>query len=351
MFIGCTPFYGLHLPLSYATALLFGVSRLTVYIAANISNPFVLPFLVLAEVQAGALISRGHVHSLDVQALRGTDPWRFGSDLLIGAVVVGAVLGGAAAALAYTSSRARRRPDPFDELAMAAADGYLATTITGWEFGRAKLRADPVYRRVLLGGVLPGGSVLVDVGCGQGLMLALLIEAERRQRAGDWPAGLPAPPVFGQLVGLEPRPRVAHLAREATAGHAEIVEGDARTFAYPPCAALLFLDVLQMMPPGDQESVLATARRQLAPGGVILVREADGSAGRRFTLVRVGNRLKALASGSWRQTLSYRRCDEWLALFQRLGFTAEVCHEDAPGPFGNVLFRVTVPPELSAPLS
>ena len=349
VFIGCTPFYGFHLPLSYVIALMFGVSRLTVYLAANISNPFVLPLLVLAEVQVGALLRRGHLHALTVQSLRGADPWSFGLDLLVGAAVVGVVLGGTAAALTHAALRGGRRPGPFDDVVLVAADHYLASSITGWEFARAKLRSDPAYRHVLLGGVLPSGGVLVDVGCGQGLMLTLLIEAARRDRAGTWPVDLPAPPVFSQLIGVESRPRMAYLAREATAGAALIVEGDARTFAYPPCGAMLFLDVLQMMPPADQESVLGHARRQLAPGGVILVREADASAGRRFLMVRAGNRLKALVTGSWRQPLCYRRSDEWLAVFSRLGFEAVPCRSDAPGRFGNVLFRLTARPGLSAP--
>ena len=349
VFIGCTPFYGFHLPLSYAVALMLGVSRLTVYLAANISNPFVLPLLVFAEVQVGALLVRGHLHALTVQAIRSTDPWSFGLDLVVGAAVVGTVLGGLAGALTYTALRGSRRPGPFDDLVVAAADRYLAASITGWEFARAKLRSDPVYRQALLGGVLPTGGVLVDVGCGQGLMLTLLLEAARRVGAGTWPADQPVPPVFSQLIGLEPRPGVARLAREATAGDALIVEGDARTFAYPPCAAMLFLDVLQMMPRADQESVLGQARTQLAPGGVILVREADASAGRRFLLVRVGNRFKALVTGAWRQPLCYRRGEEWLAVFHRLGFDAEQCRTGAPGRFGNALFRLTVRSELSAP--
>ncbi len=349
VFVGCTPFYGFHLLVSYVVAVLLGVSRLTVYLAANISNPLVLPFLVLAEVQVGAWLRRGQWHRFTLHAIRTTDPWSFGLDLVVGALVVGAVLGGLAAALTYAALRGRRSAGPFGEVVVAAADRYLATSITGWEFARAKLRTDPVYRHALLGGVLPSGGVLVDVGCGQGLMLTLLIETASRVRAGTWPADQPAPPVFGRLIGLEPRPGVAYLAREATAGDAQIVEGDARTFAYPPCAAMLFLDVLQMMPPDDQELVLGHARRQLAPGGVVLVREADASAGRRFLLVRVGNRLKALVTGAWRQPLCYRRADEWLTVFQRAGFDAVPCHTGAPGRFGNVLFRLTVRSELSTP--
>lgn len=343
VFIGCTPFWGFHLPASYLFGRLLGVSRLTVYLAANISNPLLLPLLLFAEVQIGAWLLRGQLHAVGLTAMRATDPWAFGVDLLVGAAVVGAVLGLAGMGLTYAALLRRRRPGFFEALVFAAADPYLASSIMGWEFGRAKLRNDPVYRQLLLGGVLPSGGVLTDVGCGQGLMLALLIEARRQRDRGAWPPDLPAPPVYSELVGLEPRSGVAQLAREATGGGARIVEGDARHFDYPVSRAMLFLDVLQMMPPTDQEAVLTHARRHLAPGGAILVREADASAGRGFLLVRFGNRSKALLTGGWRQPLCYRRADEWLALFGRLGFVAERCHDGRSGPFGNVLFRLTVP--------
>src|SRR5437867_3272594 len=68
--------------------------------------------------------------------------------------------------------------DPvFASLVRKASDRYVGTSITAWEFARGKLRGDPVYRQTLCGGVLPSGRTLVDLGCGQGLMLALLAEA------------------------------------------------------------------------------------------------------------------------------------------------------------------------------
>lgn len=343
LFIGCTPFYGLHLALSYVAARLLRVSRITVYLAANISNPFLLPLLVLAEVQAGAWILRGRMHALSVATIRTLDPWSFGRDLLVGALAVGTLLGALGMALTYAALRRRRRPDAFGALTDAAADRYLASGITGWEFARGKLRGDPVYRDALLGGVLPPGETLIDFGCGQGLMLALLIEAEAAREAGRWPATLPSPPRFRTLIGVEPRPNVVRLARAATAGHADIQAVDGRVFAFPPCSAVLFFDVLQMMPPADQEQLLRRAAASLAPGGVLLIREADAAAGERFLRVRLGNRLKALVTGAWRQPLCYRRADEWLALFARLGLVAEPVASSARGHFGNVLFRVSRP--------
>lgn len=345
VFIGCTPFYGFHLALSYAVARLLRVSRVTVYLAANISNPFLLPLLVLAEVQVGAWLLRGRTHVLSVATIGTLDPWSFGRDLVVGAAVVGAVLGAMAMTLTYTALRRRRRPDAFGALTEAVADRYIAASVTGWEFARGKLRGDPVYRDALLGGVLPAGDTLVDFGCGQGLMLALLLEAEAAREGGRWPATFPPPPSFRRLIGVEPRPNVVRLARRATGDRADIQAIDGRIFVFPPSSAVLFFDVLQMMPHADQEQLLRRAAASLHPGGVLLVREADAAAGQRFVRVRIGNRLKALVTGAWRQPLCYRRADDWLALFARLGLAAERVTSSARGHFGNVLFRVTRPHE------
>ena len=46
---------------------------------------------------------------------------------------------------------------------------------------------DPVYLQVLRDGRLPSSGVLMDLGCGQGLMLALLATARDRGKRGCGP--------------------------------------------------------------------------------------------------------------------------------------------------------------------
>lgn len=227
-----------------------------------------------------------------------------------------------------------------------AAERYVATSITAWEFARGKLRGDPVYRQVISAGWLPSGGTLVDVGCGQGLMLALLAEGRCLARSGRRPAGF-SPPVFDRLVGIERRARVAHLARQALGSDADIVEQDARMLSAGSCRAVLFFDVLHMMPADDQEALLTAMASALEPGGVILVRDADASAGWRFGAVRTVNRLKAIASGAWRQPFYFRSNADWLSCFRRLGFDADARPMADGTPFANVLFRLTVRRQFS----
>ncbi len=190
------------------------LNRLKVYLAANVSNPIVAPLLVFVELQAGAWIRTGSFLALTLETARTITPWQFGAHLLVGSLAVGGVLAAIGGVATYLALGGEAHDPFFDSLARAAADRYATTSITAWEFARGKLRGDPVYRDVLLGGWLPSGGTLLDIGCGQGLMLALLAEADSESREL---------PRFERLVGVELRPHRARLARAALGSDAEIV--------------------------------------------------------------------------------------------------------------------------------
>lgn len=332
VFIGCLPLYGFHLLLSVAAGKLLRLNRIKIYLAANISNPLIAPWLLLAELQVGAWLRRGAVHGIDLQSIQSAGIRGVTGDLFLGSLVIGGTLAALAAWGTFALGGRNAADSPFARLASAAANRYADTSVTAWEFARAKLRRDPVYRTLIDGGLLPakGGGTLVDIGCGQGLALALLREARRR----------PQGPSFDRLIGVELRPRVAAIAAQALGAEAEIVVADVRARAVETADVILLLDVLHMMSRHAQESLLQAARAALAADGVIVIREADAGAGRRFRLVAVGNRLKAILFGHWRQRFDFRTVAEWDACFASLGLRAETQEMGHGTPFGNVVFLV-----------
>jgi hypothetical protein len=144
------------------------------------------------------------------------------------------------------------------------------------------------------------------------------------------------------MIGIETRPRVAAYAREALQGEAEIVTRDARSSDLPAADVVLLFDVLHLMQEDEQDALLASLVASLREDGVLIVREADASAGWRFGVVRAGNWVKALAVGQWRQAFHFRSIAEWTACFTRLGLEVEVRQMSHGTPFGNVLFRLAV---------
>lgn len=336
-FIGCLPVYGFHLLLTVLVGRVLRLNRLKMYLAANVSNPLMAPFVIFAEIQAGAWLRRGEFHALTVDAVRQLDPWSLGGDLLLGSVVVGAAIGAilAISTLAAVDASPRLAPSVLAAL-NAAADRYIDTTIVAWEFARGKLRGDGVYAAFLAQPVPPG--TFVDIGCGQGLTLAALIEARRLHAAGKWP--LP-PPLFARLVGIETRRRVAAIARDALAGDAEIVTARAPAGLPDRIAGAVIFDVLHLMPADAQEALLIAIRDRMPDGGVLFVRDADADADEGFGRVRAGNRFKAILFGNWGQTFHFRSVREWRKLFERLGWSVETVPTSSTGGFANVLFRLT----------
>jgi SAM-dependent methyltransferase len=337
-FIGCSPWYGFHFLLCWAVGWCLRLNRLKMYLAANISNPLMAPVLVLSELETGAWIRRGQTHLFTLATVRQIDPWQFAGDLIVGSVVVGAALGILAGAGTYWMAGGGDDEPWFATIVQRAADRYLSASITAWEFARGKLRGDPVYRAVIASANLPSGGTLLEVGCGQGLMLAVLAEAATAWRTGEWPHSLAPPPRFDRLVGIETRRRVALMAQEALADVATILAGDARIQPFERTRVALFLDVLHMMPASDQERLLMALAESLDEGGVVVVREPDAARGPGFHAVRVGNQLKAIVTGNWRQTFHFRTSAEWIACFERLGFQVDRMNTSEGTPFANELF-------------
>ncbi len=341
--IGCSPFYGLHLPLCLFFAWLLRLNRGLTYLAAHISLPFLLPFLLFGELQVGHWLRGGGALPFQLSELRQLDnPWQFGIDLLLGSAVVGVALAVPLALLTYRSAVARRREPLIHDLIEETAYRYLGHGMFDWEFTRGKLRHDPVYLQILKNGLLPPEGRLLDLGCGRGILLSLLVTARERFDQGVYPEGW-APPPSLELHGIETGPATAQAARAAlgtlgTLGDAATIDiADLRDAELPRAQAALLLDVLHYIPAQGQEDLLARIAAVLEPGGLLLIRDADAAGGWRFAATRIQERACALARRHFRQRFHYRSAAEWATLLESAGFAVEVRPMGMGTPYANVL--------------
>jgi SAM-dependent methyltransferase len=220
----------------------------------------------------------------------------------------------------------------------AAARPYLGADAFAWRFARNKLRFDPVFSALLQRGCLPDRGALLDLGCGQGLLLALLVAARDQFSRGQWPPGWPPPPMNLTLQGIELNPDRASVAQRALVNQAQVTRHDIRDAVLPPCSAVVLLDVLLYLEGRDQLRVLQIAAAALEPGGLLLVREADAGAGFAFLVTRWSERLLEILRGRLRNRLHYRSAIQWAGLLESLGFSVGVESMSAGTPFASMLF-------------
>lgn len=224
------------------------------------------------------------------------------------------------------------------ELMELATGYYQSAGLYARQFATGKLGGDPVFAHLLQNGLLtmpsPTGRmpVLLDLGCGQGLLGACCLAAHQLDAAGRWPAGWAAAPVLGAYRGIELVSRDA--ARGADALHPQaadfrIESGDLRQSDLGQADIVVLLDVLHYLPTTDQAPLLAHIHTALPVGGRLIARIGNARGGWRGRVARWIDQTVWLARTGQRKPLQYRSANDWLQLLVRTGFRVESC---APVP-------------------
>jgi SAM-dependent methyltransferase len=226
----------------------------------------------------------------------------------------------------------------FRSLVDEATERYRGAGRYAWHFAKGKLGGDPVFRFLLQQGVLPRRGRLLDLGCGQGVLMSLLQVASERLANGQWPGDWPPPPDALEMHGVELRADRVKSARLALGGAITITQGDVRDVDLPPSSAIAILDVLLYLDSDQQRTLLQRCARALEGGGVLLLREADAAGGAAFVVTHWAERIACWARGQFRQRLLYRTADDWKAVLTSLGFSVGVQPMSTGTPFSNVLF-------------
>ncbi len=104
--IGCSPFFGAHMPIGLAIASRYSLNKLAIVIGTNISNPITGPFVIIGSIQLGWRILNGSwITYADMTAMFHESALnlanRFIESWLLGFPIMGALTGIAAMALCF----------------------------------------------------------------------------------------------------------------------------------------------------------------------------------------------------------------------------------------------------------
>ena len=228
-------------------------------------------------------------------------------------------------------------PKEYRALVAAAARLYVAAGLHPYYFARNKLGQDPFFPALLRLGIVSDDARILDLGCGQGLLGALLFSAHELYQSGVWPADWPAPPKSVRLYGIELQKREAGWGRSALSGRATVVRGDLRSAVLPDADLVVILDVLHYLNPDAQCRVLERIAHSLRGGGTLLLRVGDAAAGWRTLFTRLTDKFSTLVRGLGWPPHYCRPVGEWTSLLDRYGFSVAAEPMSAGTLFANVL--------------
>ena len=220
----------------------------------------------------------------------------------------------------------------FEGVVERAAQRFRRCGRGPYHFARGKLGGDPVFALMLRQRLIADGARVVDIGCGQGVLGALLAEAEA--------AGPVAAARGWTLHGFDLRARaVAHgaLALADLGARVALKVADARNEPLPACSVAVILDGLHYLDRTGQEDLLRRVRASLAPDGTLLLRVSDAASGWRFRVTLVGDWLITFARGTLWPRFWCRTLREWVELLERLEFDIATVPASEGTPFANVL--------------
>ncbi len=309
LFIGCQPLYGLHLPLCLLVCLPFRLDFVLAYLVANISNPFVAPFLLMIELEIGSWLIDGVPLALDVTRASELGLGRLAWQTFLGAQVLGAALAGAGAALGFVAVRSwqgRRADSPTPSAVERTVARYARCSAADRTYAAMKLGMDPLTKQLSELGQ-PLGRVL-DIGAGRGQFSLLLLEL-----------GLAS-----SVEGLDWDARKVRVAEVAARGQARFVAADALGATLPGYDTVLLFDVLHYLPPSQQDLLLTRCARELPIDGRLMIRELDKRPGIGSATLQWFERIAVHSGYNRAKKLSFRPLRQLVGKLEGLGFACHV---------------------------
>lgn len=267
VFIAVVPIYGFQSLVAIGLATILKLNKPLTFGATFVNNPLLQPFLVITSIELGHYLLYGHLFTLPAAGITALMVKAQLSAWFVGSVILGALLGGTAATVAFlivslrSAERVGRRRTQRDTVRFVKS---LFEGCPGYDRGfvRWKLRLDKIFGILAMEDL--GIGPAIDLGCGYGMALAL---AAFRQPGRS-------------LIGCDLDRHRVDIAREALSPlKAELAVNDVRVFALPQAGLIMIIDVLQYLDSAEQLDLLKKCCSVLMPGGKLIFRIHDRKRG------------------------------------------------------------------------
>jgi len=208
-----------------------------------------------------------------------------------------------------------------------------------WHFARGKLSRDPVFAHILQAGYISHHARLLDIGCGQGLLAALLCGIDDyAQKHPEKKLDFKAVSVTGIELMRNDVIR-AQQALQVFGSRIQIIHGDMRQTDFGTADVVVILDVLHYVPYSEQNDILERVYTCLSPGGKLLLRVGDAAAGLPFLFSKWVDAIVFAFRGHTSVRVYCRSLTEWKDQLENIGFKVTDIPMHQGTPFANILLH------------
>ena len=222
----------------------------------------------------------------------------------------------------------------------AAVKPYRSAGKFATHFTRGKLSGDAVFREILSRGLIAPNTHVLDIGCGQGLLSAWLLAADRLASHPSWPPGWRSAPRDVTVKGIELMSADVVRAAKALSEHQarfRFEGGDMCATPLEKAHTAVILDVLHYVSYSAQEDVLRRVFDALMSRGLLILLIGDAAGGLGFKVSNWVDHVVTLVRGHNLAHLYCKTVSEWQNQLQLLGFHVEAKPMSQGTPFSNVL--------------
>lgn len=176
--------------------------------------------------------------------------------------------------------------------------------------------------------MLPIGGVILDLGCGEGLLSNYLAIASVKRK----------------IIGIEIEKERLRRAKKGIE-NAFFSVGDIIDVPYPKADAVVLFHVLHHLPGRDaQEKVLEKAKNSLEKKGKLVIVEVHVKPTIKYIAAWIADHFLVpwVFEKRFCTPAYFRKERDWKTLFRKMGFKIKTTEETSGRPFPNIIFECTI---------
>ncbi|HGJ63967.1 TPA: class I SAM-dependent methyltransferase [bacterium] len=162
---------------------------------------------------------------------------------------------------------------------------------------------------------LPKDGLIVDLGCGYGVISHLLSFSYPQRK----------------IIGFDVSQTRIESAKKSISNNIQFQLADIRDAQIPACDAVIIIDILYLLPYQDQEKVLIKCFEKLNQNGILIIKDTDKSAIWKFRYTYIEEKIKIKLSLYGKEvkksSLYYQTSEDFIILLKRIGFDVSTIHK------------------------